>query len=561
VRSTWRCAGVLLLVSASSSDWTTFREVTARQTSISWVHANGHSDHRYLPETIGPGVGILDYNNDGWMDIFFLNSGDSDFFHPPKPLAHALYRNNRDGTFTDVTKEAGITADLFGMGIAIGDYDGDGFPDIFLTGYGKSTLYHNNRDGTFTDVTSQSGIELQGWSSGAVWFDYNNDGKLDLFVAQFADYSSLKTCGAENAYGGKLETIGPSQSFYCYPKIFPPAPSHLYRNDGHGHFTDVSKQIGLMDHPGKSWGAVATDVNNDGYLDLFVANDTMPNFLFLNQGGNRFEEVGLEAGVAYSGDGGTRSGMGVDSADLEGTGRQDLVVSNLSNETFSLYHNRGDGGFDDISVKSGIADATRLFTGWGLHFFDYDNDGCLDLVLANGHPDDLIDVRMFNISYRQTPVLLHGDCHGQFQNVSRSSGRPFRAPLSARGLATGDLNNDGYPDLVIGVNGGAPLLLYNNAESRNNWVGLKLHGTTANPDAIGAIIKWSINGVLHSYFKTAGGSFLSSHDQRDIIGMGKATRLDWLEIHWPRPSVRVDHLEKVPINQYLTVTEGMGMVR
>src|SRR5215510_11876452 len=321
-------AGCLLLLAGSvllPSTPMTFRGVPALESGITWVHVNGHSDKRYLPETIGPGIAIFDYNNDGWMDILFVNSGESAFFQPQKPLRSALYRNNHDGSFTDVGEEAGITANLFGMGVAIGDYDGDGFQDIFLTGYGKSVLYHNNCDGTFREV-SGSGINPPGWSTSALWFDYNIDGKLDLFVCQFVDYSSLRSCGLANSYGGKIEGIPEADTYYCIPRIFPPMPSHLYRNDGNGHFTDISKETGILDSLGKGFGVVATDINHDGYLDLFQANDTVANFLFVNREGKKFEEIGLASGVGYSDDGVTRSGMGVDAADFDEDGWQDLFV-------------------------------------------------------------------------------------------------------------------------------------------------------------------------------------------------------------------------------------------
>jgi hypothetical protein len=538
----------------------TFHEVPPEKSGITWVHVNGHSDRRYLPETVGSGVAIFDYNNDGLMDIFFVNSGESSFFHPQTPLRQALYRNNGDGTFTDVTEQAGITANLFGMGVAVGDYDGDGYPDFFLTGYEKSILHHNNGNGTFTDVSAQSGIAPLKWSSSAVWFDYNNDGKLDLFVCQFVDYNEQRICGIEDSYGGKAEGLPREQTFYCIPRIFAPMPSHLYRNEGGGRFTDVSKETGILDHPGKGWGVVATDINNDGYMDLFQSNDTMANFLFVNRGGKKFEEIGLESGVGYSVEGVPRSGMGVDSADFDGDGWQDLFVSNIDQETFSIYHNNGDETFDEVNQRAGIADPTRLLSGWGLRFFDYDNDGLLDLILANGHPDDLVNERMRGVSYREPILLFHNEGKGRMHNVGLSSGEVFHKKYAARGLAIGDLNNDGYPDVVFTENGGPPHVLMNMAESKNHWIGLMLVGTTANRDAIGALIRWSVNGKIYSRLQTAGGSYLSSSDPRVILGLGRATSVDWVEIRWPKPSSRVDRLTSPPIDRYLTVVEGKGVV-
>jgi enediyne biosynthesis protein E4 len=548
-------AGSILLPSSPI----TFREVPPSESKITWVHENGHSDKRYLPETIGPGVAIFDYNNDGWMDILFVNSGESAFFHPRTALRSALYRNNRDGTFADVTEKAGLRGNLFGMGAAIGDYDGDGFQDIFLTGYGKSMLYRSKGDGTFEEVT-ESGISPPGWSTSAVWFDYNNDGRLDLFVCQFVDYSSLRSCGLANSYGGKIEGIPEAGTYYCIPRIFAPMPSHLYRNDGNGHFIDVSKETGILDSAGKGFGVVATDINQDGYLDLFQANDTVANFLFVNSEGKKFEEIGLASGVGYSDDGVTRSGMGVDAADFDEDGWQDLFVANVDQETFSFYHNSKDEIFTDLSKSHGIADPTRLLSGWGVRFFDYDNDGFADLILANGHPDDLVERRMRGVTYKEPLLLFHNQGDGKMANVSSLAGAAFQENYAARGLAVGDLNNDGYPDVVVGINGGAPLVLLNNLSNKNNWLGLKLVSTIGNPAAVGALIKWSAGGQVHSRLKTAGGSFLSSHDPREILGLGTGGKVDWLEIRWPKPSTRVDRFTDLPANKYLTIKEEMGIL-
>jgi hypothetical protein len=561
-----RAVWVLFLLGVSSvlcftslPERVTFRQAMPGQTGIRWSHVNAKSDQRYLPETIPPGVAIFDYNNDGWMDILFVNTGESPFFHPAAPLYPALYRNNRDGTFTDVTAEAGLKVNFFGMGVAVADYDGDGYQDVLLTGYGKCILYHNNGNGTFSDVTAQSGVQPPGWSTSAVWFDYNNDGKLDLFLAQFVDYSSLKSCGSANAYGGKVEGNPETQIYYCIPRVFDPMPSHLYRNDGGGHFTDVSKETGILESLGKGFGVVATDINNDGYLDLFQANDTVPNFLFVNRAGKKFEEIGLASGVGYSEDGLARSGMGVDAADFDQDGRQDLFVANVDQETFSIYHNNGDETFTDLSRSHGIAGPTRQLSGWGLRFLDYDNDGYADLILANGHPDDLVDQRMKGVTYLEPLLLFHNDGHGKMIHVSSSSGEVFSGKYAARGLAVGDLNNDGYLDVVVGINGGPPLVLYNNAESRNHWIGLRLIGTQSNSAAAGATIRWSAGGVVRSRLKTAGGSFLSSHDPREILGLGKSDRADWVEIQWPKPGGHTDRFTGLAVDKYVTVVEGKGV--
>jgi enediyne biosynthesis protein E4 len=537
-----------------------FREVPASESGIVWVHENGHSANRYLPETTGAGVAIFDYNNDGKMDILLVNSGRSSFYNPQAPLHHALYRNNGDGTFTDVTQKAGITADLFGMGVAIGDYDGDGWQDILITGYGKLVLYHNNRNGTFSDVTAISGIQPLKWGTSAVWFDYDSDGKLDLFIGEFADYSEQRLCGLADSYGGGDAggaTATTPQTYYCSPKIYEPLPSRLYRNLGDGKFLDVSQSTGIQARPGKAWGVVATDINGDGFMDLYVANDTMANYLWVNRGGKKFEEIGLEAGVGYSADGMARAGMGVAAADFDGDGRVDLIVANIDAQTTSLYRNLGNEVFEDMNLKTGLASATRMFSGWGLGFLDYDNDGWLDLILSNGHPDDLVDQRSRGVTYRE-PILLLRNLKGEkLENVSESAGDAFHKDYSARGLAIGDLNNDGYADIVFTENGGPPHVLINNATAGNHWLGLRLAPKTTNPAASGAIIRWSIGGKVFSRLKNAGGSFLSSNDPREIIGAGKA-QIEWVEVRWPAPSHRVDRIAAPQMDRYLTVTEGEG---
>jgi len=532
-----------------------FREVPPGESGITWVHENARSANRYLPETAGPGVAIFDYNNDGRMDILLVNSGPSSFYTPKTKLHHALYRNNGDGTFTDVTQQAGITTDLFGMGAAIGDYDGDGWQDIFLTGYGKAVLYHNNGNGTFSDVTAQSGIAQPQWGTSAVWFDYDNDGKLDLFVGQFADYSEKRICQIADSYGGGGADVPKAQAYYCNPQYFGALPSRLYRNLGNGRFEDVSERTGILSKPGKAWGVVAADIDGDGYTDLFVSNDTMANFLWMNRHGEKFEEVGLESGVGYSADGTPRSGMGVDAGDFDGDGRVDLMVDNMDQQTTSLYRNAGEEMFEDLNAKTGLALATRLLSGWGLGFFDYDNDGRLDLILSHGYPDDMVDERHRGVTYRE-PILLMRNVDGRkLESIGEAAGPAFGKMYAARGLAIGDLNNDGYPDVVFTENGGPPHLLMNNATAKNHWLGLKLQAKTANPAAIGAVIQWSIAGRVFSRVKSAGGSFLSSRDPRELIGSGKQ-QIDWVEVKWPAPSNCVDRISAPRMDQYLTVAEG-----
>jgi enediyne biosynthesis protein E4 len=529
-----------------------FEEIPPSASGITWVHENAMSPDRYLPETMGPGVAFFDYDNDGWMDIFLVNSGPSDFYTPPKPLKNGLYKNNRDGTFTDVTDKAGVAGGKeFGMGCAIADYDNDGYPDILVTAYGRCTLYHNNGNGTFSDVTDKAGVACPGWTTSAVWFDYDNDGKLDLFLCSFVEFSAKSNvvCG-DNKLGKR---------FYCIPRVFKPSSSFLFHNNGDGTFTEVSAGTDIQRAKGKSLGVVATDVNNDGLMDLFVANDTVQNFLFMNRGKGKWEEIGLAAEVGYSANGTPRSGMGVDAADVNGDGRQDLFVANVDQEMFSLYRNEGNEVFSDVAATNSIAQATRLLSGWGLRFFDYDNDGLVDLFLANGHPDDMIDQYSQQVHYRE-PLLLFRHNGTKLVNVSQEAGPVFQKTFPARGLAIGDFNNDGRVDVLIGNNGGAPVLLRNNAGEGNHWLGVRLQGTDCNRDAVGATITWSANGTKRFRYKSNGGSYLSSHDMREVLGAGPATKIDWLEIRWPPPSGRVERFTDLPIDRYVTVAEGKGIV-
>jgi enediyne biosynthesis protein E4 len=530
-----------------------FEEIPPSVSGITWVHENAMSSNRYLPETMGPGVAFCDYDNDGWMDIFMVNSGAADFYKPATPLKNVLYRNNRDGTFTDVTDKAGVAGGkAFGMGCAIADYDNDGYADILVTAYERCSLYHNNGNGTFTDVTDKAGVAAPGWTTSAVWFDYDNDGKLDLFLCSFVEFSLSNNvfCG-DNKLGKR---------FYCIPRVFKPTPSLLYHNNGDGTFTEVSAATDIHRALGKALGVVATDINGDGLMDLFVANDTVQNFLFANRGKGKWEEIALAAEVGFSANGQPRSGMGVDAADINGDGKQDLFVANVDQEMFSLYRNDGNEFFSDVAAGNGVAQATRLLSGWGLKFFDYDNDGFVDLFLANGHPDDMIEDYSQQVHYKEPLLLFHHD-GTKLVNVSAQSGPAFQKMFPARGLAVGDYNNDGRIDVLIGNNGGAPVLLKNNAGEGNHWVGLLLQGTNCNRDAIGATITWSVNGKTRSRYKANGGSYLSSHDMREVIGLGTAAKVDWIEIKWPLPSGKIERITDPPIDRYVTIVEGQGRIK
>jgi len=511
-----------------------FERLSPEKTGITWRHDNGRSPDYYLPESTGAGCGFIDYDNDGWMDIYLVNSGACDFFTPNAPMRNALYHNNRDGTFTDVTAKAGVGGGGYGMGVAVGDYDGDGFPDLYVSQYGRSILYHNNGDGTFTDVTEKAGVAAPGWSSSAVWFDYDNDGRLDLFVCRFVDFSKEK-----NRFCGDPQK---GERYYCYPKIYPPARSWLFHNNGDGTFTDVTMESGIGAALGKAWGVVATDIEGDGWMDLFVANDTVPDFLFHNKKGH-FEDIALTAGIAYSQDGRSRSSM---------------FVTNVDQEMYSLYRNNGDLSFDDVASDYGIGRATRLMSGWGVKFFDYDNDGNVDLLIANGHPDDKIENHSAHVKYRE-PMLLYRNNGKTLENITEQAGSALMDPLAARGMAVGDFDNDGAVDVLVAVNNEAPVLLKNHAAKGNHWLGLRLIGKKANPDAIGARIVWQADGVTRRRFKNGGGSYLAAHDPREVLGIGASTKIELLEIHWPQPSTRVDRFTEVPVDRYITIVEGEGI--
>ena len=531
-----------------------FTKVSPTESGIRWKHVNGRSPEYYLPETTGAGCAFIDYDNDGWMDIYLVNSGECDFYHPNPPLRNALYHNNRDGTFSDVTEKAGVAGGGYGMGVAVGDYDGDGLPDIYLTQYGRSILYHNNGDGTFTDVTERAGVAAIGWASSAVWFDYDNDGRLDLFVCRFVDFNKEK-----NKFCGNT---GTGERYYCVPRVYDPMPSWLFHNNGDGTFTDVSKESGIAQSLGKAWGVVASDINNDGNMDLFVANDTVANFLFVNTGRGKFIESGTEAGVAYSAEGSPRSGMGVDSADYDSDGWLDLFVSNVDRERYSLYHNNHHQIFDDEAMSNGIGKSTLLMSGWGVKFFDFDNDGNIDLLLANGHPDDKVESRANDVKYMEPMLLFRNKGAGlapTFENVSNQAGPAFQERLAARGMAVGDFNNDGAADVLVAVNNDSPLLLRNNSAKGNHWVGVRLIGRKANRDAIGARITWKASDLKRYAFKVGGGSYLAAHDPRMILGIGPRIKIDWVEVKWPRPSRLIERFTDLAIDRYISLEEGKGV--
>jgi enediyne biosynthesis protein E4 len=460
-------------------------------TTSSGVHFEGqayHTSKKYLMETMGSGVALFDYDNDGRLDIFFANGAPLTDPTAPGTIPqkggpkdwNRLYHQNPDGTFEDVTEKAGLAGAGYDMGVAAGDYDNDGYEDLYVTGYGGNHLYHNNGNGTFADVTEASSTGGSGWSTSAAWVDLDNDGRLDLVVLRYLkwDFSDL-WCG-EHREGYRM---------YCHPDLFQPIAPLVYHNDGNGHFTEVAAKIGL-DKPGKGLGIAIADYDRDGHTDIFVANDSMLEFLYHNQGNGTFEEVGLPEEVAVDGDGRTYAGMGVDFSDYNNDSLPDLVVSDLANQKYALYQNNGDGSFTYSSSLSGVAAATLLHSGWGLAFLDYDNDGWKDLIVAQGHDMDNIQLTFPQLRYKEPPLLMHNNGKS-LVDVSAASGEVFHDAWAGRGLAAGDIWNDGRMDVVVTTNGGPAYVLRNQLQTPNHWLGIKLVGHKSNRDGIGAEIKLS----------------------------------------------------------------------
>ncbi len=536
-----------MVAAAPSDQGVVLREIT-REAGITWVHDNAMSPQRYLPETMNGGSAIFDYNNDGWMDIYLVNTGECEFYKPKNPPRNALYENNKDGTFRDVTLQAGVAGRGFGNGVAAGDYNGDGWMDLLVTGVNFAILYHNNGDGTFEDATAKAGVKADGWSTSAAWLDYDNDGNLDLYICNFIIWNP-----SLNIYCGNYERKG-----YCIPTLFKGAPSWLFRNNGDGTFTDVSKKSGVGNPSGKGLAVVAADFDNDGWIDICQANDTVENFLYKNNRNGTFTEVGLMSGIAYSRDGTPRSGMGADAQDYNGDGLIDLCIPNIDQQMFSLYKNNGDWTFDDEGVENPeMASATRTMSGWGASFVDYDNDGNLDVAISNGHPDDLINTYQPRVRYQETP-LLFANLGDRFRNVSSTVGESFQKSFSGRGLALGDIDNDGDTDLLFFNNGGPPVLMRNDGGNQNSWIGIRLLGVKSNRQGIGARVTCKAGGKSQVHYVAGGRGFSSSRDRRPLLGLGNQTVVKELKIEWP--SGTVDVLKDIRARQYITVREGSSQL-
>ena len=519
-----------------------FRDVTAAS-GITWRHFNGESPDRFLVESTTGGVAFLDFDNDGQLDLLFVNGGETPRGRSRTPVRHALYRNLGNGRFIDVTSRAGLgQTKFYGMGVASADFDNDGFADIYITGYPSGALFHNNGDGTFTDITAQSGTANQGeWGTSAAWFDYDNDGLLDLFIANYAEFSFQDSRHCE--FEGKPA--------YCSQTAYRGRPSRLYHNNGDGTFSDVSAASGIAALPGRALGVVAIDYDGDGRQDLFVARDASPNLLLRNRGDGTFENTAANAEVAYNADGIARAGMGVDAGDVDGDGRPDFVVTNFDTEYHALYLNPGRLPFREATVESRLAQLTRYYVGWGVRLLDFDNDGNLDLFIVNGHLHEAIARSNRNVAYREPPLLLANDGQAHYSRVD--AGPAFQTGYIGRGLASGDFDNDGAVDVAFVSLNNPPVLLRNEAASGRRWLGVRLRGTASNRDAIGAKLTLKTGGRTLIRWVTGGGSFLSSHDRRVVFGLGRGGTAGDLEILWP--SGRVQRLGPLPPGRYHDITE------
>lgn len=525
-----------------------FVDVTSN-VGVHFWYVSSHTSRKYLIETMGPGVALLDYDNDGRLDIFLVNGaplGDPS----PKGLVpqktesrywNRLYHQKPDGTFEDVTERAGLQGSGYGMGVAVGDFDNDGYEDLYVTALGGNKLYHNNKDGTFSDVTDKAGVEAGGWSTSAAWVDLDADGLLDLVVLRYLQWDFNDIWCGEHAEGRRS---------YCHPDLFQAIAPLVYHNDGGGHFTEVSQKIGLS-KPGKSLGIAIADYDHDGHIDVFVANDSMPEFLYHNKGNGTFEEVGLVSGVALDEEGHSYAGMGVDFADYSNDGWPDLVITDLANQKYALYQSSGRHGFGYATNSSGIGRMSLLHSGWGVRFFDYDNDGWKDLLIAQGHDLDTIELSFPQLHYRE-PMLLARNTGLGFVDVSADSGGIFHERWAARGMAIGDIDNDGRVDAVVTTNDGPAYVLHNETPTSNHWLTLKLVGHRTNRDAIGAEVEVATAEGRQSATVTTASSYLSSSDKRLHFGL-KAATVAQIQVHWP--SGIVQNVKDVRADQILQVDE------
>jgi hypothetical protein len=565
MRVRWSTALLLLAVTGISGTQNAQQPVKATEPSpkpaftdirkaagITFMQDSTQTEEKYYLETMGTGVAWIDYDQDGLMDLYFVQSGATDAYKPVHPLRSALYHNNGDGTFTDVTEKAHVGGEgHYGQGVAVGDFNNDGFPDLYVTGYGRAILYRNNGDGTFTDVTAQAGVADGGaWSTSAGWFDFDKDGWLDLVVTNYLDWSPKNNiwCG-EKARGYRS---------YCNPNNYTGQKTKLYRNNHDGTFTDVSEKSGVGLPESKGMGVVLADLNNDGWPDIAIANDTWPNFLFQNNHDGTFTDVSLISGLAASEDGRYEAGMGIDATDVDGDGLPDVYITHLDFELNRLYHNNGDGTFTDVTYSSGIGNKAMLLSGVSAKFIDYDNDGWPDILQANGAMVNNIKLYHSLVSYEEPLLMFHNLGKGRFEKVSDSLGPDFNRLVVGRGLATADFFNDGQVGFAVNCRGDYPELMRNNGANGNHWLEVLLIGTKSNRDGIGSLLKLTSEGVVRVEQAKGGTSYMSASDPRIHFGIGKRSKIDSLVITWP--SGQVDKLTNVPVDSIIAVKEGTGIV-
>ena len=530
----------------ASAQQITFRDITA-QAGIHFTHNNAAFGKKYLPETMGPGCAFIDYDNDGWPDILLVN-GENWPGHAGPQSTTKLYHNNHDGTFADVTQKAGLAIPIFGLGVAVGDYDNDSYEDIFITALGQSHLFHNNRNGTFSDVTKSAGVwGANEFSTSAAWVDYDRDGKLDLVVANYVQWS---------IQGDLFCTLDGTHKSYCTPESYKGASARLWHNLGNGRFEDATEKAHFFDNTSKTLGIAVLDYDGDGWPDVFLANDTQPNKLYLNKRDGTFEEKAVPAGIAFSEDGIARAGMGVDAGDYDHSGRPSLIISNFANQMVSLYHNEGNGLFVDEAPSSEVGRATLVTLGFGCFFFDYDNDGWPDILVADGHIEDQIEKVQKRVSYNEPPHVFRNLGGGKFVEVTQALGGGFASPRVGRGAAYADINNDGALDVLMTTNGGRAYLFRNDGVN-NRSVRIKLVGTKSNRDGIGAVIRVASGGDKQWKMVRSGSSYLSQSELVATFGLGQRSAADTIEIQWP--SGQIDKLANVSVGQTVTVEEGTGI--
>ncbi len=537
-----------------------FIDITKAAGLAGWSHTMGNADKRLICDVNGSGVGLIDYDNDGWLDIYLVNGSNFDSLDGKREPPHAaLFHNNHDGTFTDVAAKAGVTNDRWGFGVAVADYDNDGWPDIFVSNLGKNRLYHNNHNGTFTDVGEKAGITLGNWSAGGTWGDYDGDGRLDLFVAGYVHFER------DNLPYEKTSAVGFSycefrgEPVMCGPRNIKGEPDHLFHNNGDGTFTDVSAKAGVSD-PNSYYGLTPlfADVNNDGRIDLLVADDSTLSYLYLNRGDGTFEDASFTSGFALNEDGREVAAMGIAAGDYMNNGLLDFAITDFSDEAKLVFHNDGKGAFTEVSMRSGIGKKSVPFLSWGTGFLDYDNDGWLDLMFINGHIYPAADRLDWGTSYSQRPLLFRNTRDGKFEEVPPVTGSGLAQIISGRGAAFGDLFNDGKIDVVITPIEGPPVLLRNVFPDHHHWVELKLIGGPRSPrDAVGATVYLTANGIRQRQDVLSGGSYVSTNDQRPHFGLGDAVDPGSAEIHWPsgaKETVKLPAPDRV-----FTISEGKGI--